>query len=280
MSTVFRLTRTLRPASSFHRLATRPTMSGNLTSRDLDTLEEALRILRQGASSNGGQFPRFYRTSGHMASANMNMKLLWGVIGLNCGIWGYAFYVKQQAAQGYQKPAVQFWQNMTLNLNDALNGRPWQAITSVFTHQDPWHLICNMLSTYYFGRMLAMTPGIGPGHLLTLIIGSGLSGSAGYLYFRSQKAKKAIGGRDWNRSLGFSGAVMGIGAVAACMYPTRQMMIYGILPVPMWALISGYFVYDGIYLNSAETRVAHSGHMGGLAFGLVYYFARLRGVRL
>lgn len=85
---------------------------------------------------------------------------------------------------------------------------------------------------------------------------------------------------DHNRGLGFSGAVMGISSVAACMAPTSKVLIYGIVPLPLWAMVAGYAVYDGYYLNSADTRVGHAGHLGGLAFGMVYYLARLRGFRV
>jgi membrane associated rhomboid family serine protease len=55
--------------------------------------------------------------------------------------------------------------------------------------------------------------------------------------------------------------------------------IYGIIPLPLWATVAGYAVYDGYYLNDNNSRIGHAGHLGGLAFGIAYYLLRLRGLR-
>lgn len=105
-------------------------------------------------------------------------------------------------------------------------------------------------------------------------MGAGLSGSFLHLYKKTQDVKET-GGVDRSIALGFSGAVMGVGSLAACLYPRTTFLIYGIVPVPLWLLMGGYFVYDGYYLNSQASNVGHGGHIGGVLFGLAY-FARLR----
>lgn len=209
------------------------------------------------------------------------MKIIYAMIGINVGVFGYYQFVTEQARQGDPKLLISWSRNFTLNLNDAIKGGYWwQTITSVFAHMGPLHLAGNMISIYYFGQLVAYTPGIGPGKLLTLIIGSGISGSLGFLFQRAQKLREHGGGFDHRRALGFSGAVMGVGATAACMHPRTQFLLYGIVPLPLWALIGGYMLYDGYYLDSDKSNVGHSGHLGGLAFGLAYYFLRLRGTVL
>jgi membrane associated rhomboid family serine protease len=44
--------------------------------------------------------------------------------------------------------------------------------------------------------------------------------------------------------------------------------------------MAGYAIYDGYYLSSQTTSVAHAGHLGGTVFGILYYLAKLRGLRL
>jgi membrane associated rhomboid family serine protease len=44
-------------------------------------------------------------------------------------------------------------------------------------------------------------------------------------------------------------------------------------------LAVGYGVYDGYYLNDNKSRIGHAGHLGGAAFGFLYYIWRLRGLR-
>lgn len=206
----------------------------------------------------------------------LNMQILYGLIGVNVGIWCYFMYTKTLAAQGHMKPLTQFVQNMTMNVNDFFGRKKyWQALTSCFTHFGIGHLFFNMFSAYTLGQMVAMTPGINAGRFLTLIIGSGLTGSAGFI---AQRVAKTEGKTDRVRGLGFSGCVMGLGAAAACMHPHAQMLIMGVIPAPLWALSIGYLVYDGYYLNDNTSTTGHAGHLGGAFFGMAYWYLKLRGL--
>jgi membrane associated rhomboid family serine protease len=201
-------------------------------------------------------------------------------MGTNIAIFGYAMYLKAQAMQGFQQPFIRFMQKMTLNLTEFRNGAYLSILTSMFTHVDIGHIFSNMFTVYFLGSFLASAPSITPLRYLTIALGSGLSGSIGYLFNRYYQVQaQGPGARDYVRGLGFSGAVMGISSVAACLAPQARVAIWGIIPMPLWALVTGYAVYDGYYLNSADSRIGHAGHLGGLAFGLVYYFAKLRGLR-
>ncbi|KAJ4300702.1 hypothetical protein N0V90_002790 [Kalmusia sp. IMI 367209] len=232
-----------------------------------------------GSGSYVGLGRRFYYSSFNRHESS-NMKLIYGIIGLNTGIFLYAQYLKEQARQGFPQPMITYLQNMSLSLYGVLReGRYWTTVTSVFSHIDPMHIIGNMLSFYYMGQLLACTPTFTPLRLLTIILGSGLAGSAGYLYTAMQSATTRQG-NPRQMALGFSGAVMGVGTIAAFLYPKTTFMIYGIVPVPLWGLMAGYAFYDGYYLNDRGSRTAHSGHLGGLAFGILYYLAKLRGLRV
>jgi len=200
-------------------------------------------------------------------------------MGVNVAIFGYGQYLFTAAQQGHVKGWINFNRNMTLNLEDFKNGRWWPLLTSCFTHTNLMHLGSNMLSVYFLGGMLAASPAITPVHFLTIAVGSGLAGSALYLANRYRQVKER-GTRDYTRGLGFSGAFMGISSVAACLMPRMKVAIWGIVPIPLWGLVVAYAAYDGYYLSSTDTRVAHAGHLGGLAFGIVYYLARLRGLKV
>jgi membrane associated rhomboid family serine protease len=212
---------------------------------------------------------------GHDTSQT-NMYIIYGLIGINSAVFAYWQYAKTAAQQGYADNWKWMYKNFTLRLSDVLReNRYWTTMTSVFSHQSFWHLLGNLLSFYYMGRLVAMTPGIGPARFLTLILGSGFAGSVGYLFDRYQRTA-ATRHVDYMSGLGFSGAVMGVGTAAAMMYPTTTFMIYGIIPAPLWAIMGGYLVYDGFYLNSESGRTAHAGHLGGTAFGVLYYFLSIR----
>ena len=203
------------------------------------------------------------------------MKVIYGLIGVNTAVFGYVVYTKMQAEQGYQENLINFMKHFTLNLTEVKHGRWYQTVTSVFTHTGLFHYLGNMVSFYFLAQFLATSPLITPGRFLVIALGSGLSGSAYFLFHRQQKLRRE-GGVDRTRGLGFSGAIMGVSAVAACLYPTSKVHLYGIVPVPLWGLVAGYALYDGYYLNENRGRISHAGHLGGLAFGLVYYLARLR----
>ncbi|KAF2661612.1 hypothetical protein K491DRAFT_687384 [Lophiostoma macrostomum CBS 122681] len=206
--------------------------------------------------------------------------LLYGFLAVNTGVFAYAMYVQEQARQGNVKPLIDYSKNFTLNYNGVVDdGRWWTMLTYSISHMGLAHFAGNMLSFYFLGEFIVSTPGIGPGKFVTLILGSALAGSVLGLVQRRETIK-ATGGRDMKRGLGFSGSVMGVSAVAACLYPRSKVALYGIVPIPLWGLVAGYFLYDGWFYNDKNASTGHAGHIGGLAFGLVYYLAALRGVTL
>lgn len=201
----------------------------------------------------------------------------------------YTVYLKEEARQGHPLGLVNFMKNMTANLDGVTReGRWWTLVTPCFMHVEPLHILGNMLSMYYIGQLLVNTPVFSTTRLLILILGSGIAGTVGHLAFRAQKIREQeakdgpspYGRRDHVVALGASGCVMGVGTVAAFLYPTTTFQIYGIIPVPLWVLMAGYAVYDGYYLNSSNSRIGHAGHLGGGAFGVLYYFFSLRGMRV
>jgi hypothetical protein len=83
-------------------------------------------------------------------------------------------------------------------------------------------------------------------------------------------------------AIGASGAVMGVMMLYTIYYPHETFLIFWVIPVPLWVLLSLYVLYDlhPVLLALAGDRlftgVAHAGHLGGLAFGFVYWKLGLR----
>lgn len=46
--------------------------------------------------------------------------------------------------------------------------------------------------------------------------------------------------------------------------------------IPLWVLMIGYIAYDSYRLNSNESTIGHSAHLGGSAFGILFYSLFLR----
>ncbi|KAF2641301.1 hypothetical protein P280DRAFT_468946 [Massarina eburnea CBS 473.64] len=275
MSLLHRLARTLRPSSLSPARPVRPRVPSDFYTPSLNRtgLKPAARSYSRHSHYSHPPQPSF----------DHHYTVIYGLIGVNTSIFLYAKYAKAQADQGFPAPYLQFFQNMTLNYESLfVEGRWWTMLTSAFTHVSTMHLLGNMMSTYFFAELVAMAPAMTPARLLTLAIGSALTGSVGYIwlkhrYIHSQPTDSwGRRPRDHTHGLGFSGSVMGIGSVAACMYPRAQVLVYGIVPVPMWLLMTGYAVFDGYYLNDPSSRVGHAGHLGGLAFGILYFLTRMR----
>jgi membrane associated rhomboid family serine protease len=201
------------------------------------------------------------------------MFLVKGLVGINVAVFGYSIYATEQAKQGYMENFRKYYQNMTMSLRDVKNGYYWQTITCVFAHSGLMHIAFNMLTFWSLGGALAALP-VTPGQFMLIVFGSGLAGSL--LWLGQENMKEQAGAVSRQRAMGFSGALIGAVTVVACFMPRNQVSLFGVVPVPLWLLTVGYAAYDGYYLNSENTRTAHAGHLGGLAFGLAYYFLRLR----
>ena len=78
-------------------------------------------------------------------------------------------------------------------------------------------------------------------------------------------------------AIGASGAIMAVMMVYVIFYPNEQFLLFWFVPVPLWALLGIYMLYDlhPVLLSLAGehmfTGVAHASHLGGLAFGFLYW---------
>lgn len=79
--------------------------------------------------------------------------------------------------------------------------------------------------------------------------------------------------------LGASGAVFGVLAAFAILFPNQEFMLYFAIPVKAKFLVGGYFIYE-VYLsfqNNPNDQVAHLAHVGGaIAGALIVLYWRKR----
>lgn len=142
----------------------------------------------------------------------------------------------------------------------------WELVTYGFVHADePSHLLFNMLALWFFGREVEAIMGRSE-------------------FFRFYVAAVVLAGIAWVASVqlgqplaaartflvGASGAVMAVLAVFIWYFPRQTIYIWGVLPVPAWALGIMYVVSDAQGAASHSGTVAHVAHLAGAAFGLLY----------
>jgi len=274
MLSFVRLARMARPcpapskpfsASFFSTTTSKRPVPSNFFKQQPSTLVPGV---RQARLNSGGLGPRRRFAA--------NQFILKGFIGVNVALFGYSTYTGVQAKQGYIDNFKNYMQNWTMNLRDVKNGYWWQPATSMFSHGGIMHIGFNMLTFWSLGRMLCAMP-ITPGQFTLVVLGSGLSGSL--LWLAQQELKEREGVYQPKRALGFSGAVTGTVTALACFMPREKIALFGMVNLPLWVFVTAYGLYDGYYLNGENSNVAHAGHLGGMAFGLAYYFLRLRKLR-
>jgi membrane associated rhomboid family serine protease len=224
---------------------------------------------------------RFYHSGGYGSRSNGVMSSFYFLFAANAMVFGALNYAKYTKDWKLEKRLLN---NTLLSPAGVDSGRWWTIITSAFAHIDPVHFAFNMLSLYNFCSLCAFIPGMNGLHLFAVAGGSAVTGGFGFLYHRKRKVQEASRG-DWqtktknynSAALGASGAVMGVGAVTACLVPNAPMQLM-LIPItfPLWIFVAGYGVVDSYFLDSPTSGIAHAGHLGGLVFGAAYYLAFLR----
>ncbi|EFL40362.1 rhomboid family intramembrane serine protease [Streptomyces griseoflavus] len=136
-------------------------------------------------------------------------------------------------------------------------GEWYRLFTSMFTHQEIWHIAFNMLSLWWLGGPLEQA--LGRVRYLTLYLISGLAGGAlTYLLASGTTA-----------SLGASGAIFGLfGATAVLM----RRLNYDMRPVIALLVINLIFTFGW-------SNIAWQAHIGGLVAGVVIGYAMVHAPR-
>jgi membrane associated rhomboid family serine protease len=147
--------------------------------------------------------------------------------------------------------------------------RAWELVTYGFVHDPttPWHLVGNMLMLWFFGREVEAIMGRGEffRFFFTALVVAGLAWLASVQLFPGPS-----GLVSHLRLMGASGAIMAVFAVFVWHYPNQTVLLWFVLPVPVWALGLLYLVLDVQGAADGRGQVAHVAHIAGGLFGLCY----------
>ena len=153
-------------------------------------------------------------------------------------------------------PLVTGW--LGLVPGDVWPYRLYTLLTYAFLHGTVGHVFFNMLTLYFFGGDLDLF--LGRRRFLTLYIGSALSGGLAALLLPHNALV-----------IGASGAVYGLLAAYAVYFPHTQVLLWFVLPIRMWVLVTLWIGISLFYsVFGAGGGIAHLAHLGGAAFGLAY----------
>ncbi len=153
---------------------------------------------------------------------------------------------------------------LALSLDGVRHGMLWQPFTYMFLHASFLHLLFNMFTLYFLGPETERA--MGSKHFLAMYLLSGLLGGLGWLWLSPHSHALCVGA---------SGAVFGILAAFATLYPRRRLtlLVFFVFPVTLmaWQLVAGLaFIEFVLASNDPASGIAHTAHLAGAFAGFLY----------
>jgi membrane associated rhomboid family serine protease len=137
-------------------------------------------------------------------------------------------------------------------------GEKDRMLSSGFLHVDMSHLLFNMLTLYFFARIVI--DGFGSTKFLIIYFVSLVAGSLLALFFHKDE--------PYYSAVGASGAVTGILYSAILLQPGMDLFIYFIpIPIPAYVIGIGYLLYSIYGMKKRLGNIGHTAHFGGAIGG-------------
>jgi membrane associated rhomboid family serine protease len=150
-------------------------------------------------------------------------------------------------------------------------GYVWQIASYMFLHGSMFHIFFNMYALLLFGSAIEQTwgskkflfyyffTGIGAG--LTIFIVNIILYGTGYGI----------------PTIGASGAVFGLLLAFGILFPEAQLLIFFIpMRAKYMVVLYGSIELLMLVFSGADSSISHTGHLGGLLFGLIFFAAERR----
>ncbi|MGD9782536.1 MAG: rhomboid family intramembrane serine protease [Kiritimatiellia bacterium] len=139
-------------------------------------------------------------------------------------------------------------------------GFVWQPLTYMFLHGNFSHLLFNMFTVYFLGPETERA--MGSKHFAAMYLLSGILGGLGWVWLSPHADIPCVGA---------SGAVFGILAAFATLYPRRQLMLlFPPIPIMAWKLVAGLALIEFLMAGNASSGIAHTAHLAGAFAGFLY----------
>jgi membrane associated rhomboid family serine protease len=152
--------------------------------------------------------------------------------------------------------------------------RFWQLLTATFLHADPLHILGNMFFLWIVGREMEALYG-SRDFLVLYVSAAVLSTLAWVLIHAAASRDQAV------FMLGASGAVMAVVVLYALYYPKREILMFFVLPMPMWLVVLIFLAFPLlIVVDGGPTQIAFESHLAGAACGWAFKQFDLRWSRL
>ncbi|WP_169974429.1 rhomboid family intramembrane serine protease [Tautonia rosea] len=154
----------------------------------------------------------------------------------------------------------------------------WRLLTYAFLH-DPsnlFHILWNMIFLWFVGRELEEI--YGHRDFLTMYLTAAIIAGLCWSILDLSQGGQA-------RMVGASGAVAAALFIYVLYYPNREILLFFVLPVPMWMFAIIFFGRDLLGLiqslqGSTTAPIAFAAHLSGAAYGFLYKKYDLRWSRI
>jgi membrane associated rhomboid family serine protease len=152
-----------------------------------------------------------------------------------------------------------------LSLSGLRHGMIWQPVTYMFMHGSLLHFLLNMLVLFFLGPETERA--MGTRTFYRLYLGAGVIGGLGWLVISGTWSAVCVGA---------SGAVLGVLAAFAALFPHRRitLLVFFILPVTMkaWVMAAMIGVLEVLFLLTGLQggTVANAAHLAGGLAGYLY----------
>jgi len=137
----------------------------------------------------------------------------------------------------------------------------WRFLSYAFIHIDFWHLLFNMLMFWMFGSEVCKS--LGEKNFTTLYLLSAIFAGVFSIPFY------AFGIIGDNPIIGASGALFGIMAAYAFLFPEQMILMFFLIPMKIKHAIWIFIAIDLFMANSGD-GIAHFAHLGGVISGYLF----------
>ncbi len=152
---------------------------------------------------------------------------------------------------------------LALSYDGIRHGYLWQPLTYMFLHGSLTHVFFNMLTLFFLGPETERA--MGSKHFLAMYLISGLLGGLGWLWLSPEPYAVCVGA---------SGAIFGVLAAYATLYPRRRLtvLVFFVFPVSMmaWQLVAGLALVEFLLAGDPTSGIAHTAHLAGAFAGFLY----------
>ncbi|MDH4202147.1 MAG: rhomboid family intramembrane serine protease [Phycisphaerae bacterium] len=140
----------------------------------------------------------------------------------------------------------------------------WRLVTYQFLH-DPsniFHIVFNMMVLYFMGPFVERA--WGSRAFLKFYLIAGAAGGVVYTFLVLLRILPA------GIMMGASGAIYGVVAAIAVMFPRMKVLLYGIIPMTMVWLVALIVIMSLLFIASGINAGGEVAHLTGLAVGFLY----------